>query len=184
MSEADRVFSTRAGHSANSVTSEKRFIQTRPRRGGPGSSQPRMVEVVHVRRDRSQASHEAPRPTAWGVQTEAWTEEVSNQPRHPNVALDVPLSPPEPAQPVVHVMPMWEPSARRDGTVPATAPAEAAAPARRGRRVRSVQAQAATPRPYADPFAESDDGANCIRCGYLVEPAREKRGLLTCAGCG
>jgi hypothetical protein len=39
-------------------------------------------------------------------------------------------------------------------------------------------------RHYADPFAQDDVGANCLRCGYLVEPAREKRGLLTCAGCG
>jgi hypothetical protein len=41
----------------------------------------------------------------------------------------------------------------------------------------------ATPR-FADPFADSDSGANCIRCGYLVEPAREKRGLWTCSKCG
>uniref|UniRef100_UPI001E36BC7C hypothetical protein n=1 Tax=Neoroseomonas rubea TaxID=2748666 RepID=UPI001E36BC7C len=38
-------------------------------------------------------------------------------------------------------------------------------------------------RPVADPFDTTDDGANCLRCGYLVEPARERRGLLTCAGC-
>jgi len=41
-----------------------------------------------------------------------------------------------------------------------------------------------TARHFADPFAESDDGANCLCCGYLVEPAREKGGLLTCAACG
>ncbi|MDO9714295.1 hypothetical protein [Paracraurococcus lichenis] len=39
-------------------------------------------------------------------------------------------------------------------------------------------------RSFADPFAGEDDGANCLRCGYLVEAAREKRGLLTCAACG
>ncbi|TDH58003.1 hypothetical protein E2C06_34885 [Dankookia rubra] len=61
---------------------------------------------------------------------------------------------------------------------------EALPPARRGRRSPSARVHAETPRSYADPFAEDDDGANCIRCGYLVEPAREKRGLLTCAGCG
>jgi hypothetical protein len=38
-------------------------------------------------------------------------------------------------------------------------------------------------RRFADPFAD-EDGANCIRCGYLVEPAREKRGLMTCSVCG
>jgi len=41
-----------------------------------------------------------------------------------------------------------------------------------------------TARQFADPFAEDDDGANCIRCGYLVERARETRGLITCAKCG
>jgi hypothetical protein len=40
------------------------------------------------------------------------------------------------------------------------------------------------PRGFADPFANSDDGANCIRCGFLVEAARERRHLLTCAQCG
>ena len=33
-------------------------------------------------------------------------------------------------------------------------------------------------------FSPDDGGANCIRCGYLVEPAREKRGLTTCSGSG
>jgi hypothetical protein len=39
-------------------------------------------------------------------------------------------------------------------------------------------------RSFADPFDTGDDGANCLRCGYLVEPARERRGHLTCSGCG
>jgi hypothetical protein len=39
-------------------------------------------------------------------------------------------------------------------------------------------------RRVADPFDANDDGANCLRCGYAVEPARERRGLMTCAGCG
>jgi hypothetical protein len=38
-------------------------------------------------------------------------------------------------------------------------------------------------RAFADPFAAEDSGANCIRCGYLVTPAREKRGLMTCTRC-
>jgi hypothetical protein len=36
---------------------------------------------------------------------------------------------------------------------------------------------------FADPFAAEDTGTNCIRCGYLVSPEREKRGLLTCHQC-
>jgi cell division septation protein DedD len=41
-----------------------------------------------------------------------------------------------------------------------------------------------TRRRFADPLAEDDDGANCLRCGYLVEAARDRRGLRTCAACG
>ena len=41
-----------------------------------------------------------------------------------------------------------------------------------------------TERLFADPFSHDDGGANCMRCGYLVEPVREKRGLVTCLGCG
>ena len=44
---------------------------------------------------------------------------------------------------------------------------------------------ASTPaRRVADPFNASDDGANCMRCGYAIEAAREKRGLMTCSECG
>jgi hypothetical protein len=39
-------------------------------------------------------------------------------------------------------------------------------------------------RRVADPFDIDDHGANCIRCGYAIASAREKRGLTTCAGCG
>ncbi len=55
-----------------------------------------------------------------------------------------------------------------------------------GQRRRWSQPRAAKPvagRAFADPFAAEDTGANCIRCGYLVEPEREKRGLLTCHQC-
>jgi hypothetical protein len=38
-------------------------------------------------------------------------------------------------------------------------------------------------RGVADPFDASDDGANCLCCGYAIQPARERRGLMTCAGC-
>jgi len=51
----------------------------------------------------------------------------------------------------------------------------------------AVTRAAVEPKPrrrVVDPFDAEDDGANCMRCGYAVEPAREKRGLLTCAHCG
>ncbi|GGJ40401.1 hypothetical protein GCM10011320_55070 [Neoroseomonas lacus] len=46
------------------------------------------------------------------------------------------------------------------------------------------QPTSARTRRVANPFDASDDGANCMRCGYAIEPAREKRGLMTCSGCG
>jgi len=95
---------------------------------------------------------------------------------------------PEPTPPTVHVMPAWEPSPPQ----PAPPVPEAGEPAveagegrRRGPRLPKARAPQGTARRYADPFAADDDGgANCLRCGYLVEPARERRGLLTCATCG
>jgi hypothetical protein len=74
-------------------------------------------------------------------------------------------------------MPGWE---------PLLAPVEPVEPAVKPVRNRHRQPRAARPaaeRAFADPFAAEDTGTNCIRCGYLVEPEREKRGLLTCNQC-
>jgi hypothetical protein len=49
---------------------------------------------------------------------------------------------------------------------------------------RGKQPSTAPTRRVADPFDASDEGANCMRCGYAVEPVREKRGLMTCSECG
>jgi hypothetical protein len=93
---------------------------------------------------------------------------------------------PEPAQPVAHVMPMWQPSPQQlvqPVTKPAELPVETAVAERRKPRTSKPHTPKTTVRHFADPFAD-DEGANCIRCGYLVEPAREKRGLMTCSQCG
>ena len=186
-SEADRVFPARKGQASQAPTDEKRLIQGRPRRGGVGGSQPRVVEVVHVRRDRARAEGGQPRPAARGVRAETWPDGFAARSAQPLPAPDIAPAAPEPAQPAVHAMPMWEPSAHRvPGKVSASeaAPAGTAPPARRGRRSRPSHGSAERARRYADPFAAGDDGANCLRCGYLVERAREGRGLLTCSACG
>jgi hypothetical protein len=59
-----------------------------------------------------------------------------------------------------------------------TVPAE-----RRRPRTPEAKTPKVAVRRFADPFADGDDGTNCLRCGYLVEPARERRGLLTCSTC-
>jgi hypothetical protein len=82
-------------------------------------------------------------------------------------------------------MPMWEPSPQQhvspaELTEP---PAETAIADHRKPRVSKPRSLKVAERRFADPFADDDGGANCIRCGYLVEQAREKRGLMTCLKC-
>jgi len=79
-------------------------------------------------------------------------------------------------------MVMWEP-APQQRTEPLAGPAEPEVAEGRKPRLTKPRAPKVTTRRFADPFADDDSGANCIRCGYLVEPAREKRGLWTCSNC-
>jgi hypothetical protein len=82
-------------------------------------------------------------------------------------------------------MPGWDP------LLPPIQPVEAAAdvPTRSSHKPRTIKPERpegtprSTKRAFADPFAADDTCTNCIRCGYLVSPARERRGLLTCAQC-
>jgi hypothetical protein len=86
-----------------------------------------------------------------------------------------------------HVMPMWEPSPPQPAPTVTRSnriPAAAALERRRQPRTPKAKTLKGTARHFADPFADVDEGANCLRCGYLVEPARERRGLLTCSSCG
>jgi hypothetical protein len=183
MSEADRVFPARKGQGSQTLTSEKRLILSAPRRSGPGSGKSRVVEVVHLRRDRSRPAEDQPRSAPWSVRVEAWPEKHV-QPLPPQGTQP---TAPEPAPPVVHVMPMWEPS-QPQPLLPETKSRErqfeAEVPKQRLPRVPPTKTPEESARHFADPFAGGDDGANCFRCGYLVGPAREKRGLLTCSTCG
>ena len=77
------------------------------------------------------------------------------------------------------MMPGWKPLL--SPIEPEAVPAVLAAPQR---QPKASAVSKTRERAFADPFATEDTGANCFRCGYLVEPAREKRGLMTCAGCG
>ena len=187
MSEADRVFPARRGQGAQTLTSEKRFIQSRRRRGEAGSGQPRVVEVVHVGRRTAGPTEERPRPPAWSVRAETWPEGFHAKPSGPLLTPPEPPMVPQPAAPVGHVMrPWWEPvpsKAAPPSTPSDQVPAEAAVTGQRKPRTRKT-APHAVARAFADPFAAEEEGANCLRCGYLVEPARERRGLLTCAACG
>jgi hypothetical protein len=183
MSEADRVFPPREVQGDTTATDEKRFIHTAPRRSGFSAGKSRVVEVVHLRRGRSTPATASPRAAARDVRAETWSDGFCARSPAPLAPHDVQPIAPEPVQPTVHVMPMWEPSAQQV-TQPAGPVAEAKA-VRRGRpRNPKPAAPAVNTRHFADPFAIDDSGANCVRCGYLVEPGREKRGLMTCSDCG
>jgi hypothetical protein len=186
MSEADRVFSARKGQGSQALISEKRHILSAPRRSGPGAGKSRVVEVVHVRRDTLRPSKDHPRPAPASQHAETWPEELQAKPAQPYPPQDIQPIVPEPTSPVVHVMPMWVPS-QSQPVPPAPKSDEVAGEAgmarQRRRRMPAEPVSRVAARRFADPFAD-EDGANCSRCGYLVEPAREKRGLLTCSVCG
>jgi hypothetical protein len=194
MADIDHVFARfRDSHAA---PQQQRELLSIPRKGMSSGS--RTVEVVHVRsgaRSKSEDHH----PREVGVRAAAWSEGFSTKPA-PNrspVELSAPIAP---QQPAVHVMPMWEssradpeptqPEAKRRGrprkivietTLIATDGDATQPEAKRRGRPRKT---ASEPAPMAaDPFDPNDDGANCLRCGCLVQPAREKRGLMTCSKC-
>jgi hypothetical protein len=187
MSEADRVFSARRRQGAQSPIGEKRLILSAPRKGSLGGSKSRVVEVVHVRRDRPRPAEGRAHSASWSVRAETWPEGFRAKPAQPIPPQDMQPVLPEPAPPAVHVMPMWEPSSQEPTqpvAEPGVPPAEAPAPEPRRRRLPVAKTPKVAARHFADPFAAGDDGTNCLRCGYLVEPTREKRGLLTCSACG
>lgn len=170
MSDIDRIFARLQGGPA--ASGDRRELRTVPGRGVRGS---RVVEVVHLRPGAPRPREEAPRKEAFSVRAASWEDgfPARQAPRLP----DLPAAPAPAAAPTVHVMPAWEPSPSPESVPAAEPPATAAdtVPARKPRRAG---------RRVADPFDPADDGANCLRCGYAIEPSRDRRGLLTCAACG
>jgi len=132
---------------------------------------------VHIRRDGARPAEAHPPSALRTRRAETWSEGFRAKPAQPLPQQEIPEAVPEPVQPVVHVMPMWQPSA------PQPEPPSVETERRLPRSPRGKTPKSTAQR-FADPFAEGEDGANFLRCGYLVEPARERRGLLTCASCG
>lgn len=170
MSEIDRVFAR--FQDTRTPASDRREVRTVPGRGTRGS---RVVEVVHLRSAGRAAASEPPRQARASLRAASWEEGFpARQAPVPPAAEPPPvIAQPEPT---AHVMPAWEPATPTPAVV-------APEPAPRAPRAPRLAARVVD-RPVADPFDASDDGANCIRCGYLVEPQREARGLMTCASCG
>lgn len=179
MDDIDRVFARFKDDKPE--LADRRETLSIPRRNGAGGS--RTVEVVHLRsgggiKDRPQRVDPRVRAASW---------EGGFQPER-SVATPVLPAPATVATitPTVHVMPAWNPAATEEASSAPGSPAAAEAPGvaercRRGRPRKEFSTP--PPRHVADPFDANDDGANCMRCGYAIEPAREKRGLMVCAGC-
>ena len=172
MSEADRVFARLTTPGSLPAPEDKQFLHVTSRRRGAVPGQSRVVEVVHRRSGRSaEPAQAALRPEdVQGHSTLPLAEERA--------------ATPVPAAQVGHLMPGWKP-------LPPLQPVEEATKTQSSIRSQRQIAKPKRPkdqpmsttRAFADPFAVDDTGTNCIRYGYLVSPAREKRGLLTCMQC-
>ena len=151
---------------------DRRETLTIPRRAGASGN--RVVEVVYVRS--AGALKERPRRVAAHLHAASWDEGfLAKRPLVAPILAD-PTAVEVPAR-TAHVMPAWE---------PATPPPALAqlVEVRRGRGRPRKESNPVPTRHVADPFDASDHGANCMRCGYAIEPARERRGLMTCSECG
>lgn len=155
---------------------DKELLHVTARRRGTATAQSRVVEVVHRRSDGPPEAPEAPRPERASAYAASWPEGFQARSVPVSPPLEAPATSPDPAPPVGHVMPGWEPL-----LAPIEPPSLPVSPP-------LLPKAAAKPKPperaFADPFAAEDTSANCFRCGYLIEPAREKRGFMTCAACG
>src|SRR3954447_5430398 len=101
MSEANRLFPRQDKPGAQTSPVERRFIVSAPRRSGSGGSKSRVVEVVHVRRNRPRPIEDRPRPAPWSVGAETWPEQGARATSAvPLPQQDIPPVAPEPAQPV------------------------------------------------------------------------------------
>lgn len=176
-SELDRVFAR--FQDEKSQAADRRELRSIPQRGTRGS---RTVEVVHVRSGSATRPADQPRQSSFGVRAAAWDDGFPARPAPQRHAAPEPTAS-APAEPTVHVMPAWAPAQAADESV-TPAPQEAPAPVPRTAPPARRRAGSRQARRVADPFDTNDDGANCLRCGYAIEPARERRGLMTCRGCG
>ncbi len=178
MSEADRVFSRMTTPGSLPSPEDKQFLHVTSRRRGATAGQSRVVEVVHRR-----SGHMA--PSAEPARAATWPEELQGRSASTLPLAEAPAATPVPAPQVGHLMPGWEPLLPPlQPTEPACKSPAATRPQRRVAKPGRSENQPVSPgRAFADPFAADDSGTNCIRCGYLVSPAREKRGLMTCMQC-
>lgn len=173
MADIDHVFARFHDNHVSSPHPQRELLSI-PRKGSSNSS--RTVEVVHVRSGLLTKSEQRPKPAS--AREAARFDEFPAKRDHGLAQAEAAAPPKMPQQPTVHIMPMWQPSETE-----ATADASTVAKAEDQLRVRGRGRPPKASSSSADPFNADDDGANCMRCGYVVEAAREKRGMMTCAKC-
>jgi hypothetical protein len=183
MSEVDRVFPPRAEEADVVKAGEKRFIQATSRKRGLASAQTRIVEVVHLRSTRSKPADEPRQRVVARQHAESWPDGFRAKTAGPKSTFEAAPFVPEPSPPTVHVMAAWDPSPKPPAATPPPA-ADAVTAEAQQQPAPQRKAPRAVSRRFADPFADDDSGANCLRCGYLVERAREDCGKMTCSQCG
>lgn len=179
MSEIDRVFARLGGRQP--AEGDQRELRRIPRRGAATGS--RVVEVVRLPA-RGASATGSPRRSDAAVRAQTWDEGFPAKSVPPPSPAPQPV-PAEAPEPVTHVMPVWQRTiVEPEMEAAPTAPPEPAQSAARPPSKRALRTATAASRRVADPFDPDDEGANCVRCGYLIEPARERRGIMTCAECG
>lgn len=177
MADIDDVFAS--FRDEKSPSTDRRVTRSIPQRGTRSS---RTVEVVHVRSGATPRPPDQQRQSS-GVRAAAWDDgfPARQAPQHP-AAPQPPVN--VPVEPTFHIMPPRSPSVPAAEAAPLVLDPTPAIANRRGRGRPRKQTAVAPIRRTADPFDANDDGANCMRCGYLVEPVREQNGLMSCAACG
>jgi len=181
MDDIDRVFA-RFKEDKPEPTSRRETLNI-PRRNGASGS--RTVEVVHLRSGRG--TTERPQRLDPRVRAASWDGGFRAKRSVTPPVLSTPVTA-NAITPTTHVMPAWNPAAPEEASSAPGSPPAAEAPGvaehrRRGRPRKEISTTPPAQR-IADPFDADDDGANCMRCGYVIEPARVLRGLMTCADCG
>jgi hypothetical protein len=139
--------------------------------------------VVHLRSTRSKRADEPRQRVVARQHAESWPNGFRAKTAAPEPTFNVAPFVPEPSPPTLHVMAAWNPSPKPPAVVPPP-PADAVTTEAQQPTASRRRAPRVVSRRFADPFADDDSGANCLRCGYLVEKAREDRGKMTCSQCG
>ena len=180
MSDIERVFA-RMGERHHAATPQQE-VRSIPRKGRSMGS--RLVEVVHLPARGGPGVQGGPGRGDFRLRAATWEDGFPAKVSAATAPSPAPAPAAAKTQDVVaHLMPAWTRTVTEPDEAETAGPAETAPPVAPARR-RPRRAPPHHGRPVADPFDANGEGANCLRCGYLVEPAREKRGLMTCAACG